>query len=213
MTFGNMQTELKSRLSVEGGSAFWTAADIKRWLNLAQIWVTKQKPWRITMTAKDTTTTSSKYYDLPSNYLYGSAFWLKVNSKNHFWVDNKTFFDEDFNTNYRFTILGKWFFVYPTPSASGQDIEYWYQKRLEDMSADADVSALQDELHDAIIGRAEWTAWKRAKERGFALSALADAKDIIDDVWELDKRSFRGAKEVKDIQDNYPDYTASGLTS
>jgi len=208
MTLANMIIELKDRLSTSSGTAFWTDTYLKRTLNNAQIWVAKQKPWRILQTTKYTVTIANRnYYDLPTDYLYGSVFFVKVNSVDYNFVDDVTFRDEDFDTANTFTFQGKYYFVYATPTENNLVIDLSYQKRPVTLSADSDVSLLQEELHEAILARAEYSGLKRDKRNNEALTALADAKDIIKDVWQCDQKSFRGAVNVGNVLDNHPNYS------
>lgn len=206
MTLVNMRTTLREMLLAEGSSSIWEDATLNRFINLSQLWVAKNKPWRILFKAKYTTTTSSNYYDLPSDYLYGSAFFVKVDDEDYNWVDEVTFRDEDFDTDNTYTIHGSWFFVYPTPSETGLQIDMWYIKRPTTLSNDSDESVLQEELHEAILQRALYLALKRDKNTNAALEAKNDANEIIRDVFQMDKKSFRGARTVGNALDNFPNY-------
>lgn len=211
MTLTNMRTTLKELLAINGSSSSWEDATLNRFINLAQIWVAQRKPWRILMKAKTTTTTTSNYYDLPSDYLYGSVFFVKIDDEDYDYVDEVTFRDEDFDTDNTFTIHQTYVFVDPTPSETGLTIDYYYQRRPTALSSDSDESELQEELHEAILQRALYLCLKRDKKTSAALEAKNDAIEIIKEIWEMDKKSFRGAKTLKSILSKFPNYSCSGL--
>jgi len=211
MILTNLITDIKSKLAVEGASSFYSDTDLKRWINQAQIYVAKQKPWRILMKAKSTTTTADQnYYDVPPDYLYSSIFFIKVNSIDYNWVDETVFRASDFNTAKSYTIHAKFFFLYPTPTENDLAIDMWYQKRPATLTEGTDESILQEELHEAIINRVLFMCLKRDKKDNSALVALQDCKEIIRDAWELDRKSFRGTKTVKSMLSNFPNYSCSG---
>jgi len=211
MTFSEMFTDLKERITTESGSSFWSDTILKKWLNQANVWVAKKKSWRILQTAKYTVTVKDQnYYDLPEDYLYGTMFFVKINDIDYNYVNEVAFRNKDFNTNNTFTIHGKFYFVYPTPTEDNLVIDLYYQKRPTTLTNDSDTPELQDELHEAIISRALYVALKRDKRDSSAQLALQDAKDIIKDVWTMDKKTFRGTKTVGSILSSYSKYSASG---
>ncbi len=214
MQLSIIRTTVKELLAVEGASSLWEDSTLDRMINLSQIWVAKQKPWRILMKAKCTTTVEdSNYYDLPSIYLYGSAFFVKVDDVDYNWVDETVFRKSDFNTPKSYTIHGPFFFIKNTPTESDLKIDMWFQRRPIVLSEDTDESILQEELHEAIIQRALYLGLKRDKKVNAALEANNDAKEIIKDVWQMDKKSFRGPKTIKSILENFPNYSNAGLTN
>jgi len=213
MTLTNMRTTIKELLAVEGASSMWEDATLNRMINLAQVWVAASKPWRILMTAKtldDGTVAYQNYYDLPSDYLYGSAFFVKIDTVDYNWVDELVFRASDFNTENSYTIHGTYFFIYETPSTASLVIDMYYHKRPVVLSEDTDESILQEELHEAILQRTLYLCLKRDKKVNAALESNNDAKEIIKEVWEMDKKNFRGPKTIKSILDNFPNYSCSG---
>jgi len=208
MQLSEMRTFLKELLTSEGSSSFWGDNTLDRILNSSQVWTGKQKPWRILMKAKSTTTTKDcNYYDLPSIYLYGSAFFVKVNSVDYHWVDEKIFRASDFNTAKSYTIHAKFFFLYPTPTESDLTIDMWFQRRPIKLTEDTDTTILQQELEEAIIQRALYLCLKRDKKTNPALEAKNDAMEIINDVWQTDRKNFRGNRNVGNMLDNFPNYS------
>ena len=208
MQLSEMRTFLKELLTSEGSSSFWGDNTLNRILNSSQVWTGKQKPWRILMKAKSTTTTADQnYYDVPPDYLYSSIFFIKVNSIDYNWVDETVFRASDFNTAKSYTIHAKFFFLYPTPTESDLTIDMWFQRRPIKLTEDTDTTILQQELEEAIIQRALYLCLKRDKKTNPALEAKNDAMEIINDVWQTDRKNFRGNRNVGNMLDNFPNYS------
>lgn len=211
MNFSTLLSDLKSRLSIESNASNWNDTTLKRWINDANRFIGILHPWtKLQTTQKKTTTKDQAYYDIPENYVYGSLFDLKIAGNDYEYVEWRAFDDVDFDTKKTFSIHEKYYFVYPTPDNSTDEIRIGYHKRPATMSADTDTPEVQVGLHPAIVLKAASMALDRAGDHNVSTKMEQKAVNLAKRIWRREKKQYRGPKTAGSILNNFPNYSCSG---
>lgn len=159
-TFKEMCDELKRRLMIVDSSTLYTDDIIKKVINDAHQWATSEYNWpEYSKALKAVTFVGHDYYDYPLSFQTFSITNLFVDNKRYF---PKNFFDfQDFrnsdnpDTSKRYyATYGRWFFLYPTPSASNLVIAVYGQTKADDLVSNSDTtifSGYDEKGNEAIV--------------------------------------------------------------
>lgn len=208
MTFQNLQTELRNRLTAQAGHTFFSDTMIASWINLAHKWAAGLHKWPMLKKVKTTTTTAGQeYYDYPSTFKTGSIGKLQVNGDEYLkrslaaYRKHKEDNPNDTSTKI-FTNYNRYYFICPTPTVSGLTIDVWGLDMPATMTASGDVSIFGDsepEGDEAIIKKALSIALAKARQKKEAQIEEQEAIGLLGNVW----RRLR-EDEADEQSDNIP---------
>lgn len=185
-TFGEMKSELKSRLQVADSSSVFTDSRLGILLNEGNTWATSIYNWPQNEEAKKTVTQiDHDYYEYPDIFRTDSISRLYVNGKKY---DPKNF--QDFltfrennptSTDLIYSDYGRRYFIFPTPVAANLVIEVWGQKQAAKLveTTDQTIFSNHDESgNEAILKKAFSIAVKRI-DQSLSVGEEKDAMGIL----------------------------------
>jgi len=192
MTFSDLQTELRNRLTAQAGHTFYSDTMIASWINQSHKWAAGLHKWPMLKKAKTTTTTANQeYYDYPSTFKTGSISKLQVNgdeySKRSLAAYRK--FKEDYpdDTSTKiFTNYNRYYFVHPTPTQDSLNIDVWGLDMPATMTQNTDPSIFGDsepEGDEAIVKKALSIALAKGKQKKEAQAEEQEAIGLLGNVW------------------------------
>ncbi len=222
MTFQNLQTELRNRLSAQAGHTFYSDTMIASWINLAHKWAAGLHKWPMVKKAKTTTTVASQeYYAYPTTFKTGSIGKLQVDSDEYqerslaAYRKHKADYPNDTETKI-FTNYNRYYFVFPTPTANGKSIDVWGLDMPATMASNSDPSIFGDsepEADEAIVKKALSIALAKGKQKKEAQVEEQEAIGLLGNVWNRLKEDMADEQSDNIPFFNVPDFFGKGSST
>lgn len=211
-TYGEMQTELTSRLGVASNSTKFPPARIQTLIKDAHLWATALYPFRELTVPKTTTGTGNNYYDYPPEYRANSIQFIYVNNLPYRKRAYQDFLEyvrlNPSGTKRRFADLNRLYFLHPVP-AIGAVIDVYGQVQATQFVNSGDKSIFSDANDDgneAIILKAEAVAKGKPDKEQQAVIILTK---IYSDQKDKGQFDLPMAKPIFDV----PDFFGGGISA
>lgn len=188
--FSELQTTVQSDLNVDSTSTFYPVATIKLAINRAYKKAGGLFRWSELEDAKKTSTVASQeYYDYPDTWQPDSIWRLTIDDEDYGdpLVFKDYLYEKDNNipsgADYLWSSQWRRFFVYPTPTTSGNNnICVWGQKVVDTLTNDSDVTIFSysmPECNDAIVLEAVAILKAKGEDQGTSQFRSLQAKEIL----------------------------------
>lgn len=212
-TLLNMRQAIQDDLTVGDESTLYSPTIIDRTINRARRKVEALFPWPELQDAKKTTTQlNQEYYDYPQNWRSNSIWKLVVDGERYGEDPDGSplTFDDYLNwkTNNPNSTDKKWanqwrrYFINPTPSVAGLQIEVWGVKiTSSDLTQDSDVTIFSysmPEGNEAIVLETKAMLLSKGKDNNSSQFASTEAKQILINTWK------QISKEMAKYEKNMP---------
>lgn len=218
--FSELQTAVKSDLSVGENSSLFPLTTIKLAINRAYIKCGGLFRWPETEDAKKTSTEANlEYYDYPQTWRPDSIWKLTVDGEDY--GDPVTFKDylyekENDIPSGRDTLwTSQWrrYFIYPTPTTTGSNnISVWGQKIVDSLSSDSDTTIFSyaaPEGNEAIVLEAGKILERKGENTQTGELLSGEAKQLLVILWNKitqDQAKYQSTQPMFDI----PDFFGAG---
>lgn len=193
-TFSELQTAVTSDLNLDATSPLFSTTTVKLALNRAYIKAGGLYRWKETEDSKKTSTVASQeYYDYPSTWRPNSVWKLKVDDVDYgdplVYKDYLYQQENDWDSGLTKAWTSQWrrIFIYPTPTASGNNnIEIWGVKIVDSLVNDNDVTIFSysmPECNEAIVLEAEAILKSKGQEENSGQFRSVQALSILNIAW------------------------------
>jgi len=215
-TFTDLIQATQDDLTINDSSSLFPQALVKRAINRAYLKASGLFRWPETEEALKTSTGASQdYYDYPEGWRPDSIWKLMVDDEDY--GDPLTFKDflyeieNDVPCGEDYLWANQWrrFFVYPTPTADGDNnIVIWGQKVVDKLEEDADVtiwSYSMPELNEAVVKEAVAILRSKGEDEKISQFKSTEAKELLVKAWDEIKRAQAKMEKTRPFF-NVPDY-------
>ncbi len=224
--FSDLQTTVQSDLNVDSNSTLFPLATIKLAINRAYRKAGALFRWPELEDAQKTSSVSTQeYYDYPDTWRPDSMWKLVVDDKDY--GDPLAFKDylyekeEDIpcGADYIWTSQWRRFFIYPTPTASGNNnISIWGSKVVETLTDDDDVTIFSysmPECNEAIVLEAVAILKSKGENDTGSQFKSAEAKQILVLAWgkvQQDQAKYERTQPMFQVNDMFGKNSSKNLT-
>lgn len=189
-TFLELQTATYDSLNQDSSSPLFSLTKIKSAINRAYLKIGGMYLWAKLRDAQKTSTQSGvDYYDYPDNWVPDSMRKLEVDGVDYGEPLNLKDYQYEIENDRPLALDRMWasdgtvFFVYPTPTATGNNnISIYGYKTVETLSADGDITIFSynsPQLNLAIVSEAVAILRNPAEDMRGSQLFSAEAKEIV----------------------------------
>jgi hypothetical protein len=218
--FSQLITAVQSDLTIGSESTLFPLDTIKLAINRAYRKGAGLYRWSETEDAKKTSTqANTEYYDYPQNWRADSIWKLQVDNVDYgdplIFKDYLYEKENDIPSGLQYLWTNQWrrFFIYPTPTASGDfNISVWGVRIVDELVNDADVtiwSYSMPECNEAIVLEAVAILKNKAEEEKAGVFRSMEAKQILVTAWTKIKQEQAKYEKTQPFFD-VPDFFGKG---
>lgn len=215
-TYGEMQSELVSRLQVANNSTLFPTSRIQTLIKDAHLWATSLYIWLDLVRAKTTSTRSGhEYYDYPTEFRTDTIVMIEIDGEEY---DRKNFEDfRDYRRNNAtskkkiYSNYGRQFFISPIPTVDGSNnMDVWGAIQAPQLTLSTDYTIFSrnnDSGNEAIVKKAQAVAVE-PKDPNKAAKLETDAIGLLTLIFQKQQNTLQRDQRIQHPQFDVPDFFA-----
>jgi len=215
-TRADMETELLARLQVANNSSMFPSTRLTTLIQNAYQWATTTWVWTDLVNGKFTSSVANnEYYDYPADFRSNTIMRLELDGVSY---DRKAF--EDYlaykernpSDQYKmFASYGRYYFIHPTPSASGtNNITVWGSLMADTLTLSTSTTIFTDnkvEGNEALVKKALAVALTRI-DKNLAKVEEQEAISLLTKIYVDEKAATQRDQRIQHPKFGIPDYYA-----